>query len=232
MKRRHRFEIAAAPAITTVPPRPAARPTEASRRQASWLAQATGFTVGFIIAIACLVTEKPWDMALLWIAVAGLGSASIVFLVLSWLFVLLRLRRWSREGQEEQGLGGDQTTNQRASTRREITVNVEEKGRIDRCLLFSPESRPAGLAFYAAALIRDDDTRAAFSYSGGKHINGAQFYGYNPTEFEELEKEAKRAGLVHRQYKNQPYILTERGRVVLKRVAEREMSEIQLSPTP
>jgi hypothetical protein len=101
-----------------------------------------------------------------------------------------------------------------------------------RFTLFSPEGKPDGLYRYAAALIRDDDTRAAFSYAGGKHINGAQFYGYTPSEFDDMESAALGAGLVERERKNLPYELTERGRAVFTRVANRQLKQTTLSPTP
>ena len=107
-----------------------------------------------------------------------------------------------------------------------------EQPDVAMCLLFSPAGHPENLARYARALLSTDATRAAFSYAGGKHINGAKFYMYTPDEFEELETEAKRAGLVKRERSNQPYKLTDRGRFVFARVAERNLESASVSPTP
>jgi hypothetical protein len=102
----------------------------------------------------------------------------------------------------------------------------------EMCDLFSPAGHPGNLARYAAALIRDNGTRAAFSYAGGKHVNGAQFYGYTPNEFDELEPEVVRAGLVSRVRKNQPYQVTPRGEFTFARIAARGLGQASLSPTP
>lgn len=120
--------------------------------------------------------------------------------------------------------------------REELDVRIEdctgdpEQPDLAMCLLFSPAGHPGMLARYAAALIRTDGSRAAFSHAGGKHINGARFYMYTPDEFEELEIEAVRAGLVERERSNQPYKLTDRGRFTFARVAEKQLSSASLAP--
>ncbi len=120
--------------------------------------------------------------------------------------------------------------------REELDVRIEdctddpEQPDIAMCLLFSPAGHPGNLARYARALLSTDATRAAFSHAGGKHINGATFYSYTPDEFEQLEIEAVRAGLVGRERGNQPYKLTDRGQFTFARVAERELESVTLSP--
>jgi hypothetical protein len=215
------------------------RTSAPGEREAGWLSRATGLLAALAACAICIVRKQPWYTVSAWTALTGLVSASVTWFLLSWLFVGLRVWLWAKESRTGCDLDGDGVVGKPppSPARHEITVNIEEalvsgRKRVDRCVLFSPDSRPSGLAFYAAALIRQDKTRAAFSYAGGKHVNGAQFYGYTPKEFEDLEREARRAGLVYRENKYHEYEITPRGHVVLDRVAEKELAEIQLSPTP
>ena len=132
--------------------------------------------------------------------------------------------------------GGIPIADTSVPAREELNVRIEdrtgdpEQPDLAMCLLFSPAGHPGMLARYAAALVRTDGSRAAFSHAGGKHINGARFYMYTPDEFEELEIEAVRAGLVERERSNQPYKLTDRGRFTFARVAEKQLSSASLAP--
>jgi len=241
---RSRFD-AIAERVDLSPPAPRTISTETrsltpDRELAAWLSHATAMAAALVALGITIRQHQTWYAVLLWTLLAGATADAAIYFVLSWLFGLLRVTLWLRLARNERATPPEaREPDPRSSpSRREITVNIEEKTsdgkkRIDRCVLFSPETRPAGLAFYAAALIREDeDTRATFSYAGGRHVNGAQFYGYTPKEFDELEKEAMRAGLVEREYKNRPYELTERGQFVFTRVAREELAEIQLSPAP
>jgi len=242
--RRSRFD-ALAERVDLSPPAPHTVATEArsltpDRELAAWLSHATAMAATLVALGITIRQHQTWYAALLWTLLASATADATVYFVLSWLFGLLRVTLWLRLSRNAHAEPPETEEPEPRSSpyRREITVNIEEATgngtkRTDRCRLFSPESRPSGLAFYAAALVREDEkTRAAFSYAGGKHVNGARFYGYTPNEFDDLEKEAKRAGLVEREYKNRPYELTERGQFVFARVAREELAEIQLSPAP
>jgi hypothetical protein len=139
----------------------------------------------------------------------------------------------------EEFTGQDIDGDHQVGNREEIDVTVHDKTPDDRRLpklvrltLFSPAKHPGNLARYAAALVREEGTRATFSHAGGKNVNGAKVYGYTKREFEELERVAAKAGLVEREHKNQSYDITERGEAVFGRVARRGLSETTVSPIP
>jgi hypothetical protein len=181
------------------------------------------------VPFAVLFSEIPWYTPLVvWPTVAG-GAWFVTSISAHKLLMLVE----EFVGQDIDGNG------QIGNEREEIDVNVHDHAPDDRrlaqqvrCTLFSPAGKPGNLARYAAALLRDDGSRAAFSYAGGKKVNGAKFYGYTLKEFDELKRIAVGAGLVEREYENQPYTITDRGKAVFGRVARRGLSETTLSPIP
>ena len=196
--------------------------------QAVGVAVGVAMLVGFVTLLVALWLEAE----ALWAWVGRLtGGAWVV----TFCFALIdfirdqRMQLWDEEQRDVDRMPPGSPTSQGVSIHREpLEVIVkDENGNRQMCQLAAPERNPMGLAHYASALTREDrTTRATFSYPGGKHVNGAKDYGYSPTEFEELQAEAVRAKLFERELENQPYELTERGWLVLRRVAQREMQEV------
>ena len=124
--------------------------------------------------------------------------------------------------------------------REEIAVLIEDHVTTEtayperqKCVLFSPVGHPGHLALYAAALVREDEnTRAAFSFAGGKDHHGAAHWKYTRAEYGELSEEAERAGVVYREKENQPFEITDRGNLTFKRLAEKGLSSTSLLPRP
>ena len=210
-------------------------PVRAQTVESDWLvpvlqALTTGAFGALLSALpTALIEALPWYTPLaVWSTVAG-GAWFLTSKSARGLLMLVE----EFTGQDIDGDG------EIGNEREEISVNVHDRAPDDhrlaqdvRCTLFSPAGKPGNLARYAAALMRDNETRATFSYAGGKQVNGAKFYGYTPAEFTEIERVAVAAKLAERERKNQPYEFTDRGRAVFGRVARRGLSETTLSPIP
>ena len=96
-----------------------------------------------------------------------------------------------------------------------------------RARLLAPASNHNGLWQYADALVRET---AALSYEGGRHVNGAQAFGYTPAEFDgrpdAWRPTAITGGLVEPDpHKSKGYRLTTAGRRAFERVAEHQLGE-------
>ena len=139
---------------------------------------------------------------------------------------------------DERASVGTTVIEQVVPEREEIAVTITDqttqpRPEIKMCVLFSPADHPGMLARFAGALVRKDAaTRAAFSFEGGKNHAGARYYRYTRKEYEELEVECRRAGLIEREKKNQPSKITVRGAFTFYRLGKMGTGHTELAPSP
>jgi hypothetical protein len=87
--------------------------------------------------------EQTWYAVVLYSVVAGLALGSLAWIVLSWVFVILRLRLWSRETKQDKDLDADRHVGKPPEAQVTlIQLVLDEKGKKSRMIeLPIPESK-------------------------------------------------------------------------------------------
>ncbi len=184
------------------------------------LAAVSGALAGLSVVPICIALKTKWY----WPAIIWLGSTTIV-----WGIKVIDFfddtKAVTSENQMDRDLEPKAPIVQPPAAN--IVVKSSNGKAQKRARLQAPASNHAGLWQYADALVRET---AALSYEGGRHVNGAQAFGYTPAEFDgrpdAWRPTAITGGLVEPDpHKSKGYRLTDDGRRALEQVARHQLGE-------